>query len=243
MAVSDVNLSLGDGANPFLAITDASGFFVIKKPAGANPPAGSGGLAGTIRGTIALNVPGITLGGTLAVQINNLTEQVTQTFTVGGVETDHRPAGRPFLRVEGTDLALGVFGQTLSGDFAFEQITTTTAGQPEESLRISLANVELRLGDGTTDFVRVTEGTGYFLIMTTGAGATAKTGIAGQLGAKVALDIPASPSTRRSSCRSTRRRTRSPRRSSFRRPAAARKRSRSRSSPGRICASKRRTRS
>ena len=52
-----------------------------------------------------------------------------------------------------------VFGQTLSGNFAFEQ----TAGD----LVIAASEVELHLGDGTTDFVTLTKGKGAFVVLPT----------------------------------------------------------------------------
>ena len=97
--------------------------------------------------------------------------------------------GGPYLRIDAEDIALTVAGQTLRGDFSFERFVkqlTAPPGQPPPApqtvLKIAAANVELRLGDGTTDFVVVTEGTGLFLI--------SPAGFAGELSANVAVNIP-----------------------------------------------------
>src|SRR5262249_19105097 len=159
IAASNVSLSLGDGANTFLSITQGSGYFVIKN---TGVPETSG-IAGTLSGTVALNVPGVTLSGTLGVKVNTMTGAVNETFQVNGTNTTvSLPPGK-FLRIDGTELKLGLFGSvTLSGDFAFEQMTTTGAN-PKSIVRISLSNVSFGLGDGTRDFVKITQGSGDFI--------------------------------------------------------------------------------
>src|SRR5205807_2455411 len=72
------------------------------------------GVAGELGATVALTLPGITLGGTFKVRLNTgeAAVQVTPTLNV--------PAG-PYLRVEGTGATLNLLGQRISGDFTFEQ--------------------------------------------------------------------------------------------------------------------------
>jgi hypothetical protein len=69
----------------------------------------------------------------------------------------------------------------LSGNFGFEQIVTA-APSTQRVVRVSADNVTLALGDGTRDFVRVTRGTGNFLLT--------NAGVAGEFSASVALDVP-----------------------------------------------------
>jgi hypothetical protein len=78
-----------------------------------------------------------------------------------------------------TNLQLGVLGQTLQGDFTFDKITT---GANAGALKVTAANVALGLGDGTTDFVSVTNGSGAFVLT--------NTGLAGKLAATVELNVP-----------------------------------------------------
>jgi len=138
-------------------------------------------------GTAALNVASITFGGTLKVEINTTPRTVNDTFTVGTTPiTINLPAGK-FLRVTGTGLSLVAFGQTLKGDFSFTQSTVDPDGIPNNGdetkvIEIKIANGELGLGDGTTDFVRVTNAGGSLFIT--------PAGIYGQLSATVAVDIP-----------------------------------------------------
>ncbi|HXG49000.1 MAG TPA: VCBS repeat-containing protein, partial [Methylomirabilota bacterium] len=172
VAATEVSLSLGDGANPLLRVTNGTGFFVIR----------STGIAGSLSASVSLNVPEVSLSGTLSVKINNTGAQVNETFTIAGATTVlDLPGGASYVRVEGIGLHLGVLGQTLRGDFAFEQ-TTTQAPSSQRVVRVSASNVNLALGDGTRDFVRVIDGGGNFLL-------TAE-GVAGEFMGDVVLDVP-----------------------------------------------------
>ena len=95
------------------------------------------------------------------------------------------------MRVEGIGVELTVLGQTLSGNFAFEQITSTdTATSTSRTItRIAVSSVTLRLGDGTTDFVTLTEGQGSFVILDI-PGPSPSKGLAGQLSGTVGLNVP-----------------------------------------------------
>ena len=80
------------------------------------------------------------------------------------------PTG-PFFRVEGRDIELNIFGQTLGGNFSLEQATTNLGaddaqggGDDTTVLRIAASDVHLGLGDGTTDFVSLTDGSGFFVM-------------------------------------------------------------------------------
>ena len=60
-------------------------------------------------------------------------------------------------------MQLSVAGQTLSGDFAFEQSSTTnpSTGVTRTATRVVAQNVSLRLGGGGTDVVVLTNGRGF----------------------------------------------------------------------------------
>ena len=63
IVASNVTLRLGTGTTDLLTITNGSASFLV----------GNGGIAGTLSGTVALNVPGVTFAGTLRLQINTST--------------------------------------------------------------------------------------------------------------------------------------------------------------------------
>src|SRR6185436_13503479 len=85
------------------------------------------GLAAKIDGSITINV-GAAFGfeGTFSVAINNGTVAVHETLAVGTQTlTLDLPAG-PYIRVEGTNIKLTIAGQSLTGNFAFEKLTSTS---------------------------------------------------------------------------------------------------------------------
>ena len=103
----------------------------------------------------------------LRVVLNNTTAPVSEQFELNGqTVTLDVPAG-PFLRVMGTNVQLRLFGQRLSGNFGFEQATQactpTPTCTPTKVVRIAATNVTLALGDGTTDYVRLTNGTAFLV--------------------------------------------------------------------------------
>src|SRR5262249_5482263 len=113
IAAANVHLGLGDGSRDLVTVDGAAGFFVVTPS----------GLAGSLSGTAAVTVPGVSLSGTFKVAINTTGAAVSQQVMVGGSTLAlDLPAG-PFVRVEGTGVSLAVSGQTLTGDFAFEQTT------------------------------------------------------------------------------------------------------------------------
>ena len=73
------------GGSDVLSLTNGSGNLLLV----------TGGLAADFTGTVAVNLPGVSLAGTLHVQINTTSAEVDQKFDVGGVETLLVPAGGP----------------------------------------------------------------------------------------------------------------------------------------------------
>ncbi len=134
-----------------VSLSNGTGFFVIAPD----------GVAGRLQVTAALTVPGVSLGGTFELELNTTAAAVAQTLQVGtGTVSLALPAG-PYLRVAGTGVSLIVAGQTLSGDFSFERVTTTSG---QQRVRIAATNVALSIGDGTKTFVQLTNGEGLFLL-------------------------------------------------------------------------------
>jgi len=95
-----------------------------------------------------------------------------------GLNTISLPKG-PFLRVAGEDITLTVLGQTLTGNFAFEQMTTE-AGQ--KVIRVGVSKVGLEITTDDQPILVLSNGVGSLLI-TPG-------GIAGELKIDAALNIP-----------------------------------------------------
>ena len=83
-------------------------------------PGATPSVAAQLSGTIALNVPGVTLTGTLGVQVNSSGTAVSQTFTLGGqtVSLDLPQAAAGYVNVTGTGVTLSFLGQTVTGDFS-----------------------------------------------------------------------------------------------------------------------------
>ena len=115
MTAANVGLSLGDAASPIVQVTNGSGVLRL----------GGAGVAGVLNAGVAVNLPGVTLGGTYELAINSTPRAVTFT-PPGATDPVTVPAG-PFLRVAGNGASLNVLGQTLNGNFAFERVTHSTA--------------------------------------------------------------------------------------------------------------------
>ncbi len=178
IAVTNAKLSLGDGMTEFVSVTNGSGFFVLS-------PAGT---AGTLSGTVGLNVPGVTFTGAFSVSLNNTAAAVDESIVVAGHSVRvELPAG-PYLRVAASNVSLSVAGQVISGNFALEQVTRGPPGSASRMVRVAATNVSVVLGDGTTAFVSVTGGEGNFIILpTTSPGVSA---IAGRIGGTAAINLP-----------------------------------------------------
>ena len=116
-----------------------------------SPPAG---LVGRIGGTVALTIPQVTLGGTLAVEVNTTPGDATAEFLSGGVTTSlHMPTG-PTLQIVGTGLSLSVLGQTLQGDLT---LTRTTDAAGRTSVHVVGHNLVLQLGGAGAAAATVTQ--------------------------------------------------------------------------------------
>ena len=178
LSASNVTLSFGDGAANFLSVTEGTGnFLILRAPNTAGVPSAPG-IAGGIEATVRLNVPGVTLRGTLQVEVNNTGQAIDEVFFVGGLPIELQLEAGNFVRVAGSNVEVDVVGQTLKGNFEFERVTA--AGQT--FVQVTFDKVELGLGDGTAKFVRVTEAAGSFTLD--------RLGLGGEFDATVAVDAP-----------------------------------------------------
>ncbi|MCX5671120.1 MAG: hypothetical protein NTU94_07360, partial [Planctomycetota bacterium] len=127
IAMSDVSLDFRAGSDiaapTIVMLREGSGFLMLSPT----------GMAGRVDGTVTidlsgLGVSGVEFDGTFGLAINTGSTSVDQQITINDQTINlSLPAG-PFLRIEGTGVKLWLFGQRISGDFAFEQITDA-AGQ------------------------------------------------------------------------------------------------------------------
>src|SRR5690606_37757547 len=143
----------------------------------------SAGLAGEVEASATVYFePGRGLVvGRVRVAINNLAvdglpQAVEEEFVIGDTtETLSLPAG-PFLRVEVSGISLEVGGQRLSGNFAFERVTTDlgpdgtvdapgAAPNDTQVTRVEVSDVSLRLGTADRDFVVVSDGRGFLTLV------------------------------------------------------------------------------
>ena len=167
IAATGVALSLGTSLPNVL--TNGQGLFVVLPT----------GIAGQLQGTVNASglVPGVQFSGTFGFAINETGVAVTQSLSVGGQTVSlNLPAGT-YAQVSGTGVVLSVLGQTLTGNFGFEDSNGT--------VQLSASNVSLSLGDGTTNYLSLTNGTGHFTVTSGTAG-----GLSGSLSATVAVNVP-----------------------------------------------------
>src|SRR5690606_15579715 len=80
---TNINAAFGDGTTDFVTLDGGFGFFLIRPdPDGAGGPL-TGGMAGSIGGDVSVNLPGVTLSGTLSLAINNTAAPVQEAITFG----------------------------------------------------------------------------------------------------------------------------------------------------------------
>jgi hypothetical protein len=166
----NVSLSLGGGASPVLEMTNGHGALLMSGT----------GIAGSFAGTIALNVPGVTLGGDLEVEFNTTTTKVDETLVVAGVPVPLHLDGGPYVRVAAKNIDVSVLGQTLHGDF---EITKSTGAGGASTVQIKLANVGLKLGGSTSTPLLTVTGVAGTLLLT-------PAGTVGSLTGTVTLAVP-----------------------------------------------------
>ena len=118
------------------------------------------GIAGQLEATVT--APFLT--GTFGVAINTTMRAVSEQL---GSESLDLPAG-PYLRVEGTGVRIDIAGQRASADVVLEKATVGA----ETSSACSSRTRAPRFGDGTTNFVTLSGGSG-FLVLRTGAASPA----------------------------------------------------------------------
>ena len=167
----DAGGALARGAGRAACSEDIEGIFIVAPT----------GLAGRLGGTVnlaGLLPASVTVTGAFSLEINKASSRVTESVTLAGTTVSLDVPAGPFVRVAGTGIVINIAGQSLTGDVAFERTASTT--------KITIANASLRLGDGTTDFVVLSNGTGDFTLGGTAAAPT----MIGSLSVDVAVLVP-----------------------------------------------------
>src|SRR5256712_8960290 len=182
VALTGVTLNLGDGTDTTgdghpdvfpVSVTIATGALTLADT----------GLYGVVTATVS--VPALGLSTTVSVRINTTANPVDHD---GNPSTPLIPAHS--VRVEAS-ATLTVLGQTLTGNFAFEQVTgqlrpqaqNSPGAQPPKFVRIAASNVALFVGDaGAPAGVRLQNGEGFFVIT--------PAGLAGRLSGTITFAIP-----------------------------------------------------
>ena len=156
---------------------------------------------------------GFSFTGTFGLSINNritvdatdtvaaIDGAVSETFIFGDNIVDlDLPAG-PFLRIEGSGIEMNLGGQAIKANFSFEKSTSKvvtnpnradgvapTYGAERDVIKVAVSGLEFAIGDGTTDFVVVSGGTGNVVLYQGNAGTPV--GSAGEFAATVDVQVP-----------------------------------------------------
>jgi hypothetical protein len=169
VAATGVGFSLGGG---IVTLSGGSALFVQN----------GAGLAGTVSGNIQVNIPAgdspIVFKGTFGLSFNSTPKPVSERFTIAGQTLTLDLPGGPYLRVEGEGVELQMAGQRLGGDFVFEN---ATLGQSTIT-RVAARNLTGSFGDGTTAYVTLSDGSGFFIVK--------PEGLAGQISGHVTVNVP-----------------------------------------------------
>ncbi|MHC4997342.1 MAG: hypothetical protein ACYTGQ_20125, partial [Planctomycetota bacterium] len=142
---TNVNLQIANGQLDFggglVQVNDLSADFTIS----------DAGIAGSASAGVSINVPGVSFGSDL------LTLEIDTTD----------PADR-FVRITGTGVSLEVAGQSVGGDFSFEDAVSPSG---DRIVKVAVDNVTLQLGDDDGTLVDITDGSGQLLITDQGIAA------------------------------------------------------------------------
>ena len=140
VTVANAGLTISAGGSNVVVVSHGSGSFNSV----------SDGFDGSITATVAVNVPGVTIGGTFSV-----------TFNTSASAQNSTPANT--LEVTGTNITLGILGQTLTGSVGFEKSGDTVA--------ITVTDLTLSLTAGGESLVTASIDSGALVITPKGIAA------------------------------------------------------------------------
>ena len=153
LAGTEVSLSLGDGETDYVSVSDGQALFLLSRAQDGQT------VAGVVSGTVVVDIPGVSVAGTLLFELNQGTDPVNETIQINGEQQEISLPLGPFVRVAGTSVELTVLGQHVSGDFVFQK-----TGDPPRvilsgtSVTASLAGDLIALSDGSATFLLSEDG-------------------------------------------------------------------------------------
>src|SRR6185369_10987493 len=171
IGLTSLTVNLAAGGDIVASLTNGTGFLVVT----------SAGIAGQFSGTIGIAIQSVSFTADFSLAINNTNAAVNEQFTVGSQTINVNMPGGPYLKLAATNARLEIGGQVLAGDFSFERTSSTN-----QITKITAKNVSLAFGDGTTNFVTVTNGAGDITI----SGATGAKTISATFTATVNVTVP-----------------------------------------------------
>ena len=153
LAVSNASLSLGDGTENFVSVNNINGAILIL----------GSGVAGELTANVAVNLTGVSVSGSLSVELNTTATEQTATFQLEQrarvVRYACGPVRAPVPRAQRHRDHADDGAFSLSGNFTFAEGTTiasgTTLSVPD--VTVTLSNVSLSFGGG---LVSVANGSG-----------------------------------------------------------------------------------
>ena len=174
IAATNVNVTLGTAATG-ATISGGTGELL----------ATSAGIAGSLSGLVTVALPtSVNLTGTIGLAINTTTSAVNQTFAVDGQTLTLTLPGGPYLELSGTGVTISAFGQTITGNVAIQQVTSTAQSPSTTVVEIAVSAGSMTIG-GATPILSLTAVSG-FLVIEPGTPTT----VAGTLSGTAALNVP-----------------------------------------------------
>jgi len=179
---SDVQLDMGDAVSISQDETQYGAFII-----------NSSGMAGTMQANVNITgSPDVSFGSGFGVAINTMPVPVSESgiFELNGEDRTYAfdlPAGQ-YFRVDGTDIELIIFNQTLRGDLALSYETSAGPdqiignGDDTQVLTVGVSNLSLDLVSGQSSIPSVSNGQGFFVMDSSG--------LAGRLSASVVINVP-----------------------------------------------------
>ena len=139
-----------------------------------------------------VGISGLSLSGPISISYNGFDQLIEQTVTIVGttkrvavkfVNDQVAIAQEAFYEIKGFDtpIAIDVAGQRVTANFSVRRFASVGSDK-DDSLEFGLTNVEASFGDGTSDFVTLSEGKGALLSM--------PNGVALQASGTVSMKIP-----------------------------------------------------
>ena len=143
-----------------------------------------------------VGISGLSLSGPISISYNGFTDVIDQTVAIAGtakqvavkfindqVATVENNVREAFYEIKGfeTPIAIDVAGQRVRANFSVRRFASV-AGGDDDSLEFGLTNVEASFGDGASNFVTLSGGSGALLSM--------PDGVALQASGTVSVSVP-----------------------------------------------------